>query len=369
MTIGHLPADTKLIRVRGPLANSSTDVNTYTVYIRPFYDEANNIGQVTLFSQPNTVYTLNGHTYVGNAGLDALSVLSAGSTMTAGFTTFQPDYNPLNGAYAGRFNLQYVVAGSTLEDNYTEGISGDVIARNGNMLTLRGSTLILTTADTLLPYRRRRYRRHVLLGPGTIVTADDNPLLTNLTPSSIAVGDHITARGILPAAYAPRRPASVTRLHRHHQHQHRLGAAAAERSVRHAGLLGGGKSGDGREHHRQLSGRQPSILPATATPTPVAAAFSVDTEGLTLPAGHGARRSDLAERLRDAFRNRAARFPGVRTQQSRRRCRSPAARSGAVSRRPRARGLRRRQPGMRTRGHAGDLELAGHRDAVLGHHR
>ena len=189
MTIGHLPADTKLIRVRGPLANSSTDVNTYTVYIRPFYDEANNIGQVTLFSQPNTVYTLNGHNYVGNAGLDALSVLSAGSTMTAGYTTFQPDYNPLNGAYAGRFNLQYVVAGSTLEDIYTEGISGDVIARNGNTLTLRGATLILTTADTFsycappsaaLATDCEVTDAQVLLGPGTIVTADDNPLLTGL---------------------------------------------------------------------------------------------------------------------------------------------------------------------------------------------
>ena len=52
--------NTKLIRVRGPLINSSIDVNTYTVYIRPFYDEANNIGSLTLFSQPNTVYTLNG---------------------------------------------------------------------------------------------------------------------------------------------------------------------------------------------------------------------------------------------------------------------------------------------------------------------
>ncbi len=94
------------------MANSSVSVDTYTAYIRPFYDEANNLGQLTLFSQPNTVYTLNGDTYVGNAGLNALSILSAGSTMTAGFTTFQPDYNPLNGAYAGRFNLQYVVAGS-----------------------------------------------------------------------------------------------------------------------------------------------------------------------------------------------------------------------------------------------------------------
>jgi hypothetical protein len=193
VTIGHQPSDTKLIRVRGPLANSSVNVNTYTVFIRPFYDEANNIGQVTLFSQPTTIYTLNGQTYVGNSGLAALSVLSAGSTITAGFTTFEPDFNPLNGAYAGNFNLQYVVAGSTLEDIYTNGISGDVIARSGDLLTLRGSTLILTTGDT---FEYEVADCDVLLGAGTLVTADDNPLLKNLTPSSIAVGDHITARGI-----------------------------------------------------------------------------------------------------------------------------------------------------------------------------
>ena len=192
MTIGHQPSDTKLIRVRGPLANSSVNVDTYTAFIRPFYDEANNLGQLTLFSQPSTIYTLNGVGYVGNAGLNALSVLSAGSTMTAGFTTFQPDYNPLNGAFAGRFNLQYVVAGSTLEDIYTNGISGDVIGRNGNTLTVRGATIIFTTDDT---FAYEVADCNVILGAGTLVTADDNPLLKNLTPSSIAVGDHITARG------------------------------------------------------------------------------------------------------------------------------------------------------------------------------
>ena len=182
--------------MRGSLANSSTDVNTYTAFIRPFYDEANNLGQLTLFSQPSTVYTLNGKGYVGNAGLEALSVLSAGSTMTAGYTTFQPDYNPLNGAYAGRFNLQYVVAGSTLEDIYTEGISGDVIARTGNTLTLRGSTLILTTA--MIPFGYEVAADcDVMPRAGTLVTADDNRLLKGFDPSSIAVGDHITARGNL----------------------------------------------------------------------------------------------------------------------------------------------------------------------------
>jgi hypothetical protein len=192
-TVGHLPDDTKLVRIRGPLINSSTDVSTYTVYIRPFYDEANNIGTVTLFSQPSTIYTLNGVTYLGSAGLAALSVLSAGTTMTAGYTTFQPDFNPLYSSYAGRFNLAYVVAGSTLEDIYTNGITGEVIARDGNTLTLQGSTVILTSDDT---FAYEVANTEVLLGSGTIVTADDNTALTKLTSDSVAVGQRISARGI-----------------------------------------------------------------------------------------------------------------------------------------------------------------------------
>jgi len=204
-TIGMQAANNRLIRVRGPLINSSVDVNTYTVYIRPFYDEANNIGTLTLFSQPNTVYTLNSKTYVGAAGLNALSVLSAGTTVTAGFTTFQTDYNAANGSTAGRFNVVYAVAGSTLEDVYTEGVSGDVIARDGNTVTLLGATLFLNTADIFFycgvidirnPYCASGAQ--VLLGPATIVTADDNSTLTSATlnSSAVSVGQHITVRGV-----------------------------------------------------------------------------------------------------------------------------------------------------------------------------
>jgi hypothetical protein len=101
------------------------------------------LGALSLFSTADTIFTINGKPYTGNAGITALSQLSAGSTMTAAYTTFVPDYNPANQAYAGTFYPVYVVAGSTLEDNYTEGLSGDVIARNGNTLTLRGSTLFI----------------------------------------------------------------------------------------------------------------------------------------------------------------------------------------------------------------------------------
>jgi len=200
LTAGVQAADNKLIRVRGPLINSSTDVDTYTVYVRPFYDEANNIGTLTLFNQPNTVYTINGKTLIGAPGLDVLSVLSAGTTMTAGYTTFEPTVNPANGATAGKFNLVYVVGASTLEDEYTEGISGYVVARSGNTLTLLDSTLFLNTADTfdycLTGSASCGGKPQVLLGTGTIVTADDNTTLTGLNLDSIAVGQRITARGI-----------------------------------------------------------------------------------------------------------------------------------------------------------------------------
>jgi hypothetical protein len=199
ITAGVQPADTKLIRVRGPLINSSLDVDTFTVYVRPFYDEVNNLGTLTVFNSPSTIYTLNGTSYVGNSGLQALSQLSAGTTVAAAYTTFQPTFNPANSAPAGKFNTVYVVAGSTLEDVYTEGISGDVIARDGNTLTLHSSTLILNTADT---FSYETADTNLLLGSGTIVTADDNPTLTGLNYNSVAVGQHITARGLysIPAS-------------------------------------------------------------------------------------------------------------------------------------------------------------------------
>ena len=199
-TASVLPPNTNLIRVRGPMINTNVSLGTYTVYLRPFYDEDNNLGSLSLFNTANTIYTINGVPYVGAAGITALAQLSAGSTVTAAYTTFTPDYNAANGAYAGTFYPVYVIAGSTLEDIYTEGIVGDVIARNGNTLTLRGSTLILNTAD--LSYYCVSGNlgcdvtdTQVLLGSGTLVTADDTTL-TGLNSSSIAVGQRIQARGV-----------------------------------------------------------------------------------------------------------------------------------------------------------------------------
>src|SRR6266403_927898 len=207
MTVATSAPDTKPVRVRGPLINSSIGVGTYTVYVRPFYDEANNLGTLSIFNDPNaTVYTLDGTTYTGSKGLTALSKTSAGSTETAAYTTYQPAPTLNASVTAGKFNSIYVSAGSTLEDYYTWGLEGDVIARSGNTLTVRGATLQFNNG--VIPYISyvgdvvNTPDAVVLLGPATIVTADDNPTLTHLDYNSVSVGQHIIARGVytLPAS-------------------------------------------------------------------------------------------------------------------------------------------------------------------------
>jgi hypothetical protein len=192
-SVSTAASDSKLIRVRGPLINSSNTVGTYTVVVRPFFDEVNTLGTMTIFNSPNTIYTLNGVGYVGPPGLQALSKTSAGSTMTAAWTTFQPTATPTAGITAGIFSSNYIVAGSSLEDFYTFGLEGDVIARNGNVLTVRGGTLF-ANVDQLVQYLN--IDSLVIVGPPTIVTADGTTNLGPLNYNSISVGQHITARGI-----------------------------------------------------------------------------------------------------------------------------------------------------------------------------
>jgi hypothetical protein len=191
LTIATSAADNKPIRVRGPLINSSLGENTYSVQVRPFYDEVDSLGSLSIFNGLNTIYSINGTAYQGAKGLDALSQLSAGITMTEAYTTLTP--TPTPSAVAGNFNSIYVVAGSTLEDQYTEGLEGDVIARNGDTLTVRGSTLFINIeeiASYITPDTT------VLLGPGTIVSRDNSASFAGLDYKSISVGQHITARGI-----------------------------------------------------------------------------------------------------------------------------------------------------------------------------
>jgi hypothetical protein len=192
-SISTTEPDNKLIRVRGALINSSVATGTYSVVVRPFFDEVNTLGINTIFNDANTVYTFGGITYVGTPGLTAISQASAGSTVVAAFTTFEPTTTPAPGVNAGIFHSKYVVAGGTLEDFFTYGVEGDVTARSGNTLTLHGATLFANAAQEVQFEPQDSF---VLVGPATLVTADGVSTLGALNYNSVAVGQHITARGL-----------------------------------------------------------------------------------------------------------------------------------------------------------------------------
>ena len=278
MTAATTAADSKLIRVRGPLINSSVTEGTYTVVVRPFFDEVNSLGIDTMFNDANTIYTFAGNTYVGVSGLTALSQLSAGSTETAAFCTFQPTTTPAAGVNAGIFHSVYVVAGSTLEDFYTEGIEGDVIARSGNTLTVRGGTITANAAQVIL---YQDTDSQVLIGPGTLVTADGISTLGTLNYNSIAVGQHITARGLYSANSAGVAIVDAT------------GSATNTGSVRLQstelfGSLISAASGSLQLNLQAIENYPASVYDfagngVSAAQDPLAANFAVNTGALTLP--------------------------------------------------------------------------------------
>jgi Domain of unknown function (DUF4382) len=198
-TVATSAPDTKPVRVRGPLVNSSVNLQTYSVYVRPFDDPATIAGSLTMFNGANTVYNIDGSTFVGEAGIQRLSQTSSGSTMTSAITTYQPTPTTIPAITAAKFNTIYIVAGTSLEDIYSTGVEGEVIARSGNTLTVRNVTLTdpggaIVNALGSYSGLYTNVDQKVTIGPATVVTADGVANQAGLNYNSIGVGQHIRAR-------------------------------------------------------------------------------------------------------------------------------------------------------------------------------
>ncbi|VAX01920.1 hypothetical protein MNBD_GAMMA20-183 [hydrothermal vent metagenome] len=129
----------KTHRLRGPLANVDVANNTFDVIIRPFHrhmsrrDITRHFGTITVTTTDDTVYEVDGESYQGNAGLTAMDALARFSaTLVRGNIKLNPR----------RFVAHEVYAGSSVPNGSADVVTGNVIARIGDTLTVKGATLI-----------------------------------------------------------------------------------------------------------------------------------------------------------------------------------------------------------------------------------
>lgn len=177
-----VPSNTRPARVRGQLATVNAAMNDFVLDVQPFAVKTASAGQVTAQVSATTTYQINGTAYVGMAGLTALAALPA-NTMVAAFGSLQTGTQPV-------LSATNILAGTSLESPAQDRISGTVIARSQNTLTVRGATWTRTDGD----FDFEPKDATVTVGANTSVTEEGQ--MGSFTSVDISVGQHIDAFGM-----------------------------------------------------------------------------------------------------------------------------------------------------------------------------
>jgi len=129
----------KLHRMRGGLKSVDVANSSFDLVLRPFAhglkadDRQERFGAMNVITNDNTVFEINGVTYDGSTGLKTLNTLA---TFTAIVAIGDLKFNPR------RFEAREVYAGSSVPGGTLDVVTGDVIKRVGNTLTVKGATLV-----------------------------------------------------------------------------------------------------------------------------------------------------------------------------------------------------------------------------------
>jgi hypothetical protein len=173
-------ANPKVHRVRGPLVSVNPAAGEFVVAIRPFHRLIGDFGRLTVKTDNATQYEIDGVAYQGAPGLATLDGKPQGTATVA----------------VGNFNMAThtflateIYAGSSVAFGTKDVVTGSVIARSGNTLTVRGAALV-------------RMDGTLLFNDTVSVTLDSSTKVTRqwggtVTADDISVGSRISAYGTL----------------------------------------------------------------------------------------------------------------------------------------------------------------------------
>jgi len=179
------PTADKELRLRGALASTDLAAGTYTVDLRPWFRPIGNHGRITVHTTDATTFEIDGDAYDGSDGLAALAQKPAG-TMTIAFGTLS--------LVDRSFTASVVNAGYSVSGEGIDAVHGNVVARNGDELTVKGAFTVSRAHDM------RLHRTVVInVGPDTKVLKTGDPDAV-LETDAISVGQRIVAFGELTRA-------------------------------------------------------------------------------------------------------------------------------------------------------------------------
>ena len=190
MTASTAPAS-KPVRSRGLFVTASPTSSTFIINARPFNDVSSNpYGAINVQTDANTVYNINGATYTGTAGLTVMQQLQINTNIAVlGTVTNLNSITPT-------MTATQVFAGLSLDNALEDRISGVVVARSGNTLTLHGVSSFTRPGNaTLSGLTLFQDSLPLTVGTATVVTQDGSAQA--LTAQAISVGQFVDIGGAL----------------------------------------------------------------------------------------------------------------------------------------------------------------------------
>ncbi len=193
-----LPIDAKTVRVRGTLAGSTTSTDTstntttlmYSTGITPFDGLSGGVGNLQVWPTSATTYEIDGKPSTGAIGQTQFVGLASGTWTIAYGTLTSGDGTSSSQNLS--FSATEVLAGTSVQGGSFDRLTGTVLSRSGDTLTLGPSTLLASAGvDSFVPDTTT-----VVVGSGTAVTLPNqsSSSVTN-TPDQMSIGSIINAFG------------------------------------------------------------------------------------------------------------------------------------------------------------------------------
>ncbi len=176
------PVTEKELRLRGALVSTDLAGGSYTVDVRPWFRADGAHGRVTVRTTATTSFEIDGVPAIGAAGLSALAAKPAG-TLTVAFGTLSAEERS--------FTAEIVHAGGSVGGEGIDAVHGNIVARTGNQLTVKGAFAVRRDHVT-------RLHRTLLVDVGTDTTVlKTGEPGTTLDATALSVGQNIVAFGML----------------------------------------------------------------------------------------------------------------------------------------------------------------------------